>query len=375
MQENIISTSVSKKSKIDVLIVGAFKHKKNGATGGVLFASKSLTESRLKERINWIKLDSTGSVPPPNIFIRSLFAIKRIFIFLFYLIIKPNIKYVLLFSSDGGSFIEKGLMCLIAKAWRKIVLFAPRSGVVLLSFENELFRKFGKHILNKADWVVCQGNLWKEYYYNLCNQKLDANKFISIPNWIDSITYEKKVNFGNQGKKVVFLFLGWVIKEKGVFDIIEAVNSLTKNEINLKVIIGGDGADRKEAERVVDKLELNNFISFLGWVQGDTKKDLLQNSDVFILPSYFEGFPNSVLEAMASGLPVIVTDVGAVSELVDDSNCVIVPIGDTLKIAEAMSMYIANSDLRKTHGANGYNKVRNNFDVEAAISKFEKIFE
>ena len=72
--------------KIDVLIVGAFKHKKGGATGGVLFACKSLIESRLKEKINWIKVDSTGSIPPPNVFWRAIKAAKRVFLFLFFLI-------------------------------------------------------------------------------------------------------------------------------------------------------------------------------------------------------------------------------------------------------------------------------------------------
>lgn len=365
---------MSKNSKkIDVLIVGAFKHKKDGGTGGVLFACKSLTESSLTDKINWIKLDSTGGIPPPNVVFRALRAAKRVLLFLFFLISRPNIQSIILFSSNGGSFIEKGLMCLIANKWGKKVLFAPRSGNLLSDFKNKIFKSFGKHILKKADIILCQGQTWKDYYYNLCDGDCNSDKFVVVANWINSSEYQKKGELENNKKEIIYLFLGWTIREKGLFDIIEAVKILMHKGLIFKVVIAGDGVDKAEAETLINDLNLDKYINLLGWVQGERKRELLKEADVFILPSYFEGFPNSVLEAMASGLPVITTDVGAVRELVDESTGIIVPIGDINKISDAMENYGKNDYLREVHGANGYARVRNNFDIESVVAKFEKL--
>ncbi len=359
--------------KIDVLIVGAFKHKKGGATGGVLFACKSLIESRLKEKINWIKVDSTGSIPPPNVFWRAIKAAKRVFLFLFFLITRWNIKSVILFSSSDASFVEKGIMCLIAKGWGKRVLFAPRSGSILINFESKRFRIFGKYVLKKADIVICQGQSWKDYFLKLCDGESKPDKFVVIHKWINSAEYKKKEVSNVVVKETVFLFLGWTIKDKGLFDIIEAARVLKEKNFFVKVIIAGDGIDRFAAEKLVKEIELDQFISFVGWVQGEKKHKMLMEADVFILPSYFEGFPNSVLEAMASGLPVIVTDVGAVTELVDGTTGLIVTAGDVNKIVDAMILYCENTNLRVEHGDNGYFRIKNNFDIDSAVVKFEEI--
>lgn len=359
---------------IETLIVGAFKRRLNGATGGVLFACTSLIESDLSKNVKWIKIDSTAKIPIEHISIRGVKAFFRVVKLLFFMIFRPKIKYVILFVSDGPSLFEKGLMCIISKTFAKTVLFAPRSGNLPSQFKNRCFRKFGVFLFKISDYVICQGYEWKVYFTDLCNNKCSPDKFVVIHNWIDTNEYPKKpIKSIKPHSKIILLFLGWTIRSKGIFDLIDAVNFIKEQTPDLLVVIGGDGADRVAAENLVKKLNLTKFFDFRGWIFPNEKINLLHGANIFILPSYAEGFPNSVLEAMACGLPVIVSRVGAVTELVKEESGILVNAGNHVELADAILKYYNDKELRISHGFNGYNLVRENFSINYAVDKFKQL--
>jgi len=107
------------------------------------------------------------------------------------------------------------------------------------------------------------------------------------------------------------LFLSRVIKEKGIFELVDAFENINKRIDNLELTIAGDG---EEFNQLKDVVKNKKNIKLTGFVEGEDKIALLKESDIYILPSYTEGLPIAVLEAMLFGLPVITTRVGGLKK-------------------------------------------------------------
>ena len=128
-------------------------------------------------------------------------------------------------------------------------------------------------------------------------------------NLIKNFSLKNKVNKKSSTTKI--LFLSRIIKEKGVFELVEAFEQINKKLKNVKLIIAGDGEAFEELQYLVKDKE---NIELTGYVEGEEKIALLSEADLYILPSYTEGLPISVLEAMLFGLPVITTKVGGLKQ-------------------------------------------------------------
>ena len=157
---------------------------------------------------------------------------------------------------------------------------------------------------------------------------------------------------------VKFLFLGRIGERKGAFDLIKAFSLLPEGEKNnSELIMAGDG-DLEEARNLVDHLNVSDQITFPGWIDTEERDRLLDQGSVFVLPSYNEGLPLSMLEAMAWGLPVIVTPVGGISEIVHDGeNGLVVEPSNIEQLSGAMESLIVNEDLRTSLGDQGRKSV------------------
>lgn len=144
-------------------------------------------------------------------------------------------------------------------------------------------------------------------------------KVLMIPNGVDRTLFKQRTT-SEQGVLARVLFVGRLTEQKGVTYIIDAVNEILKTRSALKGSIAcdiiGDGPLREILEKKVEELGLSGTIIFHGWVAREKLPSFYQNAEMFILPSSDEGMPNVVLEAMASGLPIITTLVPGSTELV-----------------------------------------------------------
>lgn len=208
----------------------------------------------------------------------------------------------------------------------------------LLLFWLRLFRKkyviqfhggeFDKVTLNKSKLIY---QMWKRgIQQSKCclvlkpeHQKLITE--IGQNNVIPAINY---VNVPNNGfnnllsfeGKVKFVFLGRLIKEKGLYELIESVKNLSQcNSFELKIC--GDGPEKERLQNLVKEYRLETVIQFCGNVDGKVKNDILRESHCFIIPSYAEGLPYSMLEAMAYGNAVIASNVGLIPKVFEKSIC------------------------------------------------------
>jgi len=369
--------------KEKVLFVGAFKqYAKAGATGGVIFASRSLVNSKLKDKIDWILLDTTGeSVPPPSIMKRGLNAANRIFKLLSKLFFVREFNTVLIFCGDGWSFWEKGTMVILSKWFGKKVIIAPRSGLILKDFESIIFRKFASYVFLKSDIILCQSSKWKTVFTKLISdnslhQWNGVDHLVVRQNWIDIDFYiQNRPTYDAKRGKIVFLYLGWVVLYKGIKDLIDAIE-IVKDKLNSNVefLIAGNGSDFEYIKRLAQDLNIEQIVSFAGWVDQQEKMKLLQNVDAYILPSHFEGFPNSLLEAMASGIPCIATRVGAVEDVIKNNyNGILVDAMQPVQIADAILKISQDSQFRSNLGSNARKSVVANNSITSALTTFEDI--
>lgn len=157
----------------------------------------------------------------------------------------------------------------------------------------------------------------------------------------EGIARTKKVNTQR------LLFLSRFIKEKGVFELLDAFRLVHSRFPNTELILAGDGPERYSMEEYVRQHNLTGAVKFTGYLRGSGKGDTLMNSDIFILPSYGEGLPISLLEAMAAGLPIICTSVGGITDIFENGkNGILLSSVSAESINEAVSKMIENKEWR-----------------------------
>lgn len=158
------------------------------------------------------------------------------------------------------------------------------------------------------------------------------------------------------------MYMGEISKRKGGFDLLKAiVDNKEYFADKLLLRMGGNEVDGDIKAYILEN-GLESFVTYEGWIAGQKKIDCLNWEDVYILPSYNEGLPIAILEAMAYSHPVISTPVGGIPEIIKSGeNGILVQPGDTKGIADAIKFYIENHDAIRKQGNNAFNVVQNFF--------------
>jgi sugar transferase (PEP-CTERM/EpsH1 system associated) len=147
-----------------------------------------------------------------------------------------------------------------------------------------------------------------------------------------------------------------------------------KGRASLRLIMVGDGALREPARSILEAADLAQS----AWLPGEREDvpDLLRAIDVFVLPSLAEGISNTILEAMASGLPIVATDVGGNHELVDQGTTgFLVPRADPAALADAIRVYVDHPDLRCRHGTNARKRSEDEFSIDTMVQRYRDIYD
>jgi len=241
--------------------------------------------------------------------------------------------------------------------------------------EKILNHKFSDSIIFVSDFVR-----------KMCIEKgitLDA-KTRYIPNGIcvedflkaikmRSIVREKMLQqLGINETETIISWVGRMSHEKGLYYLIFAGKIL--KEYPVKYLLIGDGAERKYIESLIHNLNLEDRFIFTGFCQQNKVRELLSISDIFVLPSLYECLPYAILEAMATGLPCIVSDVGGNRELVKDGkNGFVVPPRNSEKLASAIQILLDNPELRQQMGKKSIELVQT-YDEMHMIEKTREIY-
>jgi glycosyltransferase involved in cell wall biosynthesis len=163
--------------------------------------------------------------------------------------------------------------------------------------------------------------------------------------------------------------------EKGLSVLFESLKLLRDAGRDYELTLVGDGADRDRLAALARELAIDRHIIFAGYRSQEEVGEYLRRSDIFILPSFAEGVPVSLMEAMATGIPVIATNVGGVAELVESERTgLLVPPADSAALAQAIARYQDDHELRRRVASLGRECVIQLFNVDIEGRKLLDFF-
>jgi glycosyltransferase involved in cell wall biosynthesis len=161
------------------------------------------------------------------------------------------------------------------------------------------------------------------------------------------------------------LYTGRLSIEKGLSVLFESLKLLGDAGRDYELTLVGDGVDRDRLEAHARELAIDRHLVFAGYRSQQEVGEYLRQSDIFILPSFAEGVPVSLMEAMATGIPVVATNVGGVSELVESERTgLLVPPADSAALAQAIARYQDDQELRRCVASHGRERVIQQYNVE-----------
>ena len=186
--------------------------------------------------------------------------------------------------------------------------------------------------------------------------------------------YPKQKKSGDNGRYI--LYVGRIDREKGLFDLVECGRYVCDEMNNVSFVLAGNGRDLSNLKQKIKKAGLQKKFKFLGQVDKNQLVKLYQNASIFVLPSYHEGLPGVVLEAMSCGLPVITTDVRGNRDLITNGeNGIVVSPRAPKKLAAAIVCLLNDDDLQQTLGNNARKTIEENYTWDSISSKFLRHYE
>lgn len=272
--------------------------------------------------------------------------------------------------SQDGSFYRKLIIFLIAKAFRcKVIVQVHGSNFENFMTRNRVNRFFAKYMFNGADKVIVLSENWK------CKIRDFAPKASTIK-LFNPAPLPEKIGEKEGGKSLNILFLGRLSIRKGIYDLLRCVREDRQFYLQHKVkfVLAGDG-DVVKARSFVDENHLNQFVEVPGWVSGCAKVNYLSQADIYVLPSYNEQMPMSILEAMAYGVPVVATSVAGIPELIEHGkNGLMIKAGDMEGLKAALRELISSREKRIAMGRASQKIVTEKFDSQQIISQLITIY-
>lgn len=283
-------------------------------------------------------------------------------------LLTEHIDMVHIHSSFGPSFYRKMPFIYVSHVLKKIVIDHVHGAEFNKFYTNasEKKKKLVKKVWSKCDRIIILSPEWLNQY----SAVVDISKLRVVENYS---VIQEQCNDHPCNHRI--LFLGFINQIKGCFDMPEVMSYISKENIPLKIIIAGTGEEER-LKHIASEKGVLDYFEFTGWVRNTEKDKLLKESDILFLPSYAEGMPMAILDAMGYGLPIISTTVGGIPSIVRDgeSGFLFSP-GDCKGFANAIVKLMKDDELRKTFGRKSYEIAKENYTLDRHIEKLERVYE
>lgn len=251
---------------------------------------------------------------------------------------------------------------------QKIVLHFRGGGFNLCNNIPLLYLLLIKLSIKMANIAIVLGQ--QEYNFWIKQYNIPAFKLKVIANCVESINSITHNKIDNSFLNI--LYLSRIAKNKGLIDIVNGLEKLQKK--SYKLFVAGEGPELDWFKSICNQ-KINGNVEFCGVVFGKEKEYLLSHCNVFILPSYVEGLPNSLLEAMSFSLIPIVTPVGSIPNVVQHKkNGLVVDVRKPDDITDALNSLLINNSLFKTLSENALKTIENDYSLEKHLFKINDIY-
>ena len=333
--------------KLRVLVIGPSTQ---GAKGGMTAVLNVMREdATLNSRVELTFYSSYIEAP----FFKKAFYCLRQLLKSFFLYHKYDVIHI--HSTAWASAFRKALYIRAAKlAGKKVIVHLHNAQYV--DYYNSLSarkQRFLRRSLQMSDLVLCLSDVLKE----ACEASIGVDHCAALNNCVDTDKYGR-IHEQNQNYPHQLLFLGRVLPHKGVYDLLEVLRRLREDGKPVRCIIAGDGETDK-VRVLAASYSLQELIQIPGWVDDEGKLELLGKSTALILPSYREGLPMAILEAMAAGKAIISTSIAAIPEVVEEGvNGWLFQPGDLDALYQILVNFRKNQELCLEMGRKNYEKAR-----------------
>lgn len=337
-------------------------------SGGIASVLKILKTSGLLEQWN-IELIQTHTNKSRFFGLNKAYLFACSLLKLTYNFLFGDIGFAHIHISSRGSFTRKSTVILLCKLCNVPVILHLHGSEFQEFYNNEssaLKKLWIRTTFDYCDKIIVLSTQWKSWVQTIVREK---GKISIIYNAVASAP-------GIQIERIprTVLFLGRLGQRKGVFDLLEASRLLVEEFPDFKLILGGDG-DIKACQKIVNDNFLENNVTIAGWINGDQKEKLLSTSDVFVLPSYNEGFPMSILEAMSAGIPIIASNAGGIPDAITSGiEGTLIDAGDVPALYSALRNAFIEREKYQVFSVNAKLKFEQNFSLPVISSQLSSLY-
>lgn len=262
-----------------------------------------------------------------------------------------------------AKFRNKRIIWLLPSSWRNII----EHNHDFLDLIIIPLHSLSYHLADKI--VVYSPNLIKEWKLENYSDKIQIAQEHVINIDIYTATtplYDRPLQIG---------YIGRLSEEKGVQNFIRAIPAILNDRTDLSVLIGGEGPLKEEIESFLQEKKLTNRVKLAGWISQVDLPEYLNNLRLLILPSYTEGLPNIMLEAMTCGTPVLATSVGAIPDIIKNGETgYIIENNSPGCIAENIIQALEDPNLEKI-AMNSKQMVEKEFTLKSKVKQWKRILD
>lgn len=296
-----------------------------------------------------------------------------LFFSLVLIVRKHNIDII-----HSHSVIPTGFIGVIVGKIRRRPVFITSHGMDINNFENNPFFKrlitFSLNNCNNA--IAVSEDLAKKMRFlgvnkdniTILRNAIDTNKFRPLKN--KKLRKYYKIN----DKIILILFVGYLDRFKGIFELIDAFYEINKNTNTMLMIIG-EGPKEDELKKRASQLKLKKSVIFTGKLKPENTNKYYQAADIFVLPSHTEGTPLVVIEAMACGLPIVASNVGGIPEIViNNENGFIITPKNEKELISKVQILVKNQSLRNKFANKSIEIINTEFDNAKKVEKLINLY-
>lgn len=300
----------------------------------------------------------------------------------FFTIIKGGYQLIHINPSlDRNSFYRDSIFILLSRMLKRktLVFFRGWLDMYAQKIKKSRFKAFLFRIsYAKADKYIVLSSIFKEKLIELGvphHSEFHIETTVADASYLGELDLVRKYSAFKE--KIIFLFISRIAKSKGIFIAIDAYGKFVEQfpQRQSCLIIAGDGPDLDAARRYVEVKNIPQIV-FLGHVSGETKKKLFLESHVMICPSYSEGLPNSILEGMLYGMPIISRATGGIPEVIQQEiNGYLSESYDPLLFTDFLSTIASDGDLYAKISNKNYGTAIERFTPDKVRERILKIYE
>lgn len=273
---------------------------------------------------------------------------------------------------DHGSLWRKGLLILWARLIRLPVVLHLHATKLIAYYAGlpGIMKRVARTIFRSANCCIVLGGMWRDFLTKEIG--IDAGKVVVLYNGVPRVQHQRHAVAGSPHFRI--LFLGNLMERKGVSDLLMALAQEPMSGLDWGATLAGGGPIDMYREKA-DRLGLNSRVTFAGWVDQEEAGKLLAASDVLVLPSYDEGLPLVILEALTTGVPVVCTPVGAIPEVLEnEKTALFVQPGDPEALAAALSRLGRDPNLSERLAREGLALYEREFSLETFGARVSAIY-